>query len=240
MRNLPKEILQQIIQYSDTLVRVTLSFPIDKRKLLEEGGPGKVLDDFLRRGGNLKFLKKWIPGECVIMHGVLTKDPKKILEIDRIWNTNMFSNQGYELSVITKFVWGVDYIKHDREYPYMSIQEYYAFRRQWDKIEKSIRAYLSYSKFLLDASKEYLAEEAKATISLYKGEEVKIKSYGINRSYMDMKLDIYQSYMEQGLWKQAVDVASLKSKYLIEELYMARSMEGRRHMGVLSEKELRI
>lgn len=113
-RILPTEILWGTIQYSDsTLVRVILGFPIDKEKLLKEGGPGKVLDEFLKKGGNLKYLKEWIPGECAIMHGVLTRDPSKIFKIDRIWNANMFSNQGYELSVVTKFVWGVEYIRHN-------------------------------------------------------------------------------------------------------------------------------
>ncbi|KAI9304600.1 hypothetical protein BJ944DRAFT_266609 [Cunninghamella echinulata] len=226
-KKLPTEILQEIIQYSDTLTRVTLGFPIDKGKLLDEGGPGKVLDEFLRRNGDLEYLKKWIPGECALMHGVLTKDPKKLLEIDRIWNANMFSNQGYELSIITKFVWGVDYIKHDRKH--INMEEYYIFTRQWDKIEKPIDIYKCHPKYLVDIPEEYLDEEGRLMLSLYRGEEINTRTYGL-----------YITCLQHELWKQAIDTVPKENESrLIDDLYELRSVDGLRCLGIFSEKELR-
>ncbi|CAO3616428.1 unnamed protein product [Cunninghamella echinulata] len=152
-KQLPTEILQEIIQYSDTLIRIILGFSIDKGKILQEGGPGKVLDEFLRRNGNLEYLKEWIPGECALMHGILTKDPKKVLKIDRIWCTNMFSNQGYELSVTTKFIWGT-----------------------MGQMEKPINIYKCHAKYLVDAPKDYLDKNGKIMIALYKKKKINVKS----------------------------------------------------------------
>lgn len=41
------------------------------------------------------------------------------------------------------------------------------------------------------------------------------------------------------MWKQAIDVAP-NNKDIVGELYLARSIEGLRYLGTLSEKELRV
>ncbi|KAI9308289.1 hypothetical protein BJ944DRAFT_260569 [Cunninghamella echinulata] len=164
---LPTEILQEIIQYSDldTLTRVTLGFPIKKEKLIEEGGPGKLLDEFLRRNCNLEYLKEWIPGECALTYGVHIRDPKKILEMDRIWNTNMFSNQGYILSVNIGFKWGVENIKHDIEEPI----QHFVITKQWDMIKRPIAPRQCHPKYLVDVPMEKLEKDTLQLLSVYKG-----------------------------------------------------------------------
>ncbi|KAI9305105.1 hypothetical protein BJ944DRAFT_239959 [Cunninghamella echinulata] len=72
-----------ILQYSDTFTRVALGFPVDKEILLGEGGPGKVLDEFLRRNGDLEYLKEWIPGECALTHDV--EEPIQYFVITKQW-----------------------------------------------------------------------------------------------------------------------------------------------------------
>ncbi|KAI9300726.1 hypothetical protein BJ944DRAFT_272552, partial [Cunninghamella echinulata] len=136
----------------------------------------------------------------------------------------MFSNQGYELSVATKFIWGVDYIKHDRESKVM--EEYYAFTRQWEKIEKPINIHRCHPKYLVDIPKEYLDRDGETMVNLYMK-----RQHG--RSY-----NVYRACLYHGMYKGAVDTASGHDD-LIMDLFIAQSLEGLEYLRELNEKELR-
>lgn len=152
------ELLEEIVNQvadEDLLPKAILGFPLIRDELIEFGGPERVMDNFLVRGGDdpvtLSTLIPYVPVECAIAKGIARVDEEFVKKITKVWGVEVdspiISTQGHILSMQLGWKWGVENIKAVDKIPNhkLLLQEYYVKSGQWEKIDWNQAAQLEAS-----------------------------------------------------------------------------------------------
>lgn len=111
------------------------------------------------------------------------------------------------------------------------MEEYFIFRRQWEKVMKPINIRNVHPKYLTEVPEGYLSEEGKIVVSLYKGEKIgNIKSW-----------DICECCIKYNMYKEALSAVP-DGDDIVHGFYNWRCMDGQRYLrdlGSIGERELR-
>lgn len=248
-----EEIANQVAD-EDLLPKAILGFPLTRDELIEFGGPGRVMDNFLVRGGDdpvtLSTLAPHIPAECAIAKAVTRLDEKFVRRVARIWEVDdpIISTQGHALSMRLGWRWGVENI-HQRAgsripEDNLLLQEYYIKSGQWDKIDWSLTSWLDANILvLLPADKRLLLAKRKRLlldIGKCPREQLDRLIEELEGGYTD-KWDIMEGLIGYASPERVVDftrLAELEELSVKREFLSKRYIDGLYAMGTLSIDEL--
>ncbi|KAI9313308.1 hypothetical protein BX666DRAFT_1880641 [Dichotomocladium elegans] len=248
-----REILEKIthlITTEDILPKATLGLPLGQDELVEFGGPGRVMDNFLSRGGDdpitLSTLAPHIPAECAIAKGVARMDEELVKRIAKVWKIgSVNSTQGYILSAELGWRWGVEHIGHNKISNHdVLLQMYYVRSEQWEKVDWE-RVSMFHPSLLdrLPAEKRPLLGESKRLVldiadCPRERLEALVGKIGETKRPIFYTMEDLIGYAPP---ERIVDVARLAGQdmYLLQDIFFdKRYMDGLHALGTLSVDEL--
>ncbi|KAI9319375.1 hypothetical protein BX666DRAFT_2025674 [Dichotomocladium elegans] len=253
MHRLPLELLNKIaslVADEDILPVAILGFPLSREELIEFGGPGRAMDNFLDRGVRdpvtLSALVPHIPAECAIVKGVTRMDRMLVEEIGRVWSMDsIFSTGGYIMALELGWTWGFENIGHDLSWDYdILLMEYYVKTKQWEKLDNDKIGKMSLeTKIMLPTDlREYLDEYDRLFLAIRECPEEQLDD--LIREFEELR-DCFR-YMMMDLTKydtpeRAINFArraKLCEDAMKEAFLETRCMDGCRLLGTLSVDEL--
>lgn len=111
--NLPEEVLEKIVYYSNSRIDVALKRSPNARKLLFDGGYCNVLKTILEFDADLKsifYIKKHVPALLAVFLAIDTKTNWIAKRVCIMWDM-WISDSAFRIAWNRGFIWGVEHIK---------------------------------------------------------------------------------------------------------------------------------
>ncbi|KAI9319307.1 hypothetical protein BX666DRAFT_2025615 [Dichotomocladium elegans] len=242
--------IASLVADEDILPVAILGFPLSREELIEFGGPGRVMDNFLDRGVRdpvtLSALVPHIPAECAIVKGVTRMDRMLVEEIGRVWSMDsIFSTGGYIMALKLGWTWGLENIGHDLSWDYdILLMEYYVKTKQWEKLDNDKIGKMSLETMIMLPTdlREHLHKYHRLFLAIRECPEEQLDD--LIREFEKLR-DCFR-YMMMDLTKydtpeRAIDFArraKLCEDAMKEAFLETRCMDGCRLLGTLSVDEL--
>ncbi|KAI9319366.1 hypothetical protein BX666DRAFT_2025667 [Dichotomocladium elegans] len=253
MHRLPLELLNKIaslVADEDILPVAILGFPLSREELIEFGGPGRVMDNFLDRGVRdpvtLSALVPHIPAECAIVKGVTRMDRMLVEEIGRVWSMDsIFSTGGYIMALKLGWTWGFENIGHDLVPNHdILLMEYYVKTKQWEKLDNDKIGKMSLETMIMLPTdlREHLREYDRLFLAIRECPEEQLDDLIRELKELSNCFDyMMMSLMKYGTPERAIDFARRVKlcEYTMREQFLENQcMDGFRLLGTLSGDEL--